>query len=148
MLGNFVFTICNCKPIWTMANFIETEIAAVREKVGSGKVICALSGGVDSSVVAVLLHQAIGDQLQCIFVNNGLLRKGEAERVVTLFTKHFKINLDYVDASHRFLEKLKGVSDPERKRKIIGNEFIFLFEDEAKKWVRWTGWPRGLFTLT
>jgi GMP synthase (glutamine-hydrolysing) len=116
-----------------MANFIETEIAAVREKVGSGKVICALSGGVDSSVVAVLLHQAIGDQLQCIFVNNGLLRKGEAEKVVNLFTKHFKINLDYVDASDRFLDKLKGVSDPEQKRKIIGNEFIFLFEDEAKK---------------
>jgi GMP synthase (glutamine-hydrolysing) len=116
-----------------MANFIETEIAAVREKVGNGKVICALSGGVDSSVVAVLLHKAIGDQLQCIFVNNGLLRKGEAEKVVNLFTKHFKINLDYVDASDRFLDKLKGITDPEQKRKIIGNEFIFLFEDEAKK---------------
>jgi GMP synthase (glutamine-hydrolysing) len=116
-----------------MANFIETEIASIRERVGKGKVICALSGGVDSSVVAVLLHKAIGDQLQCIFVNNGLLRKGEAEKVVNLFTRHFKINLDYVEASSRFLDKLKGVTDPEQKRKIIGNEFIYLFEDEAKK---------------
>jgi GMP synthase (glutamine-hydrolysing) len=98
ILGNFVFTVCGCQPIWTMANFIETEIAAIREKVGNGKVICALSGGVDSSVVAVLIHKAIGDQLQCIFVNNGLLRKGEAEKVVNLFTRHFKINLDFVDA--------------------------------------------------
>jgi GMP synthase (glutamine-hydrolysing) len=116
-----------------MANFIETEIASIRERVGKGKVICALSGGVDSSVVAVLLHKAIGDQLQCIFVNNGLLRKGEAEKVVNLFTRHFKINLDYVEASDRFLDKLKVVTDPEQKRKIIGNEFIYLFEDEAKK---------------
>ncbi len=133
ILGNFVFTVCGCQPIWTMANFIETEIASIREKVGTGKVICALSGGVDSSVVAVLIHKAIGDQLQCIFVNNGLLRKGEAEKVVNLFTRHFKINLDYVDASSRFLDKLKGITDPEQKRKIIGNEFIFLFEDEANK---------------
>ncbi|QEM68403.1 glutamine-hydrolyzing GMP synthase [Geobacter sp. FeAm09] len=133
MLGNFIFTVCGCKPTWTMAGFIEAEIASIREKVGTGKVICALSGGVDSSVVAVLIHKAIGDQLQCIFVNNGLLRKGEAEKVVNLFTKHFKINLDYVDASARFLEKLAGVSDPEKKRKIIGNEFIYLFEEEAVK---------------
>lgn len=133
ILGNFVFTVCNCQPIWTMANFIETEIASIRQKVGNGKVICALSGGVDSSVVAVLIHKAIGDQLQCIFVNNGLLRKGEADKVVNLFTRHFKINLDYVDASDRFLDKLKGVTDPEKKRKIIGNEFIYLFEDEANK---------------
>ena len=133
MLANFVFNVCGCKPIWTMANFIETEIAAIRAKVGSGKVICALSGGVDSSVVAVLLHKAIGDQLQCIFVNNGLLRKGEAEKVVDLFTKHYQINLDYVEAEERFLSKLDGVSDPEQKRKIIGNEFIYLFEDESKK---------------
>jgi GMP synthase (glutamine-hydrolysing) len=133
ILGNFVFTVCGCQPIWTMANFIETEIASIREKVGAGKVICALSGGVDSSVVAVLIHKAIGDQLQCIFVNNGLLRKGEAEKVVNLFTRHFKINLDYVDASSRFLDKLKDITDPEQKRKIIGNEFIYLFEDEANK---------------
>lgn len=133
MLGNFLFKICGCKPLWTMANFIETEIELIRKKVGKGKVICALSGGVDSSVVAVLIHKAIGDQLQCIFVNNGLLRKGEAEKVVNLFSTHFNINLNYVDASDRFLNKLAGVSDPEQKRKIIGNEFIFLFEEEAKK---------------
>ena len=133
MLGNFIFNVCGCKPTWTMAGFIETEIASIKEKVGAGKVICALSGGVDSSVVAVLIHKAIGDQLHCVFVNNGLLRKGEAEKVVNLFTRHFKINLDYVDASARFLEKLTGVSDPEKKRKIIGNEFIYLFEEEADK---------------
>ena len=133
MLGNFLFNICGCLPTWTMANFIETEIESIRRKVGDGKVLCALSGGVDSSVVAVLIHKAIGDQLQCVFVNNGLLRKGEAEKVVNLFSKHFRINLDYVDASDRFLDKLNGVSDPETKRKIIGNEFIYLFEEEAKK---------------
>lgn len=133
MLGNFLFNTCNCRPIWTMANFIDTAIEDIRKKVGKGKVICGLSGGVDSSVVAVLLHQAIGDQLTCIFVNNGLLRKAEAEKVVNLFTRHFKINLDYVDATDRFLEKLAGVSDPEQKRKIIGNEFIYLFEEEARK---------------
>ena len=133
MLGNFIFNVCGCKPTWTMAGFIETEIASIKEKVGAGRVICALSGGVDSSVVAVLIHKAIGDQLKCVFVNNGLLRKGEAEKVVNLFTTHFKIDLDYVDASARFLEKLAGVSDPEQKRKIIGNEFIYLFEEEAAK---------------
>ena len=133
MLGNFLFNICGSKPTWTMANFIETELASIREKVGTGKVLCALSGGVDSAVVAVLIHKAIGDQLQCVFVNNGLLRKGEAEKVVNLFTKHFKINLDYVEATDRFLNMLDGVSDPEQKRKIIGNEFIYLFEEEAKK---------------
>jgi GMP synthase (glutamine-hydrolysing) len=133
MIGNFLFNICGSKPTWTMANFIETELASIREKVGTGKVLCALSGGVDSAVVAVLIHRAIGDQLHCVFVNNGLLRKGEAEKVVNLFTKHFKINLDYVEATDRFLDKLTGVSDPEQKRKIIGNEFIYLFEEEAKK---------------
>jgi len=133
MIGNFLFNICGSKPTWTMANFIETELASIREKVGTGKVLCALSGGVDSAVVAVLIHKAIGDQLHCVFVNNGLLRKGEAEKVVNLFTKHFKINLDYVEATDRFLNMLDGVSDPEQKRKIIGNEFIYLFEEEAKK---------------
>jgi GMP synthase (glutamine-hydrolysing) len=133
MLCNFLFNICGCRPEWTMANFIETAIADIRRKVGTGRVICGLSGGVDSSVVAVLIHKAIGDQLTCIFVNNGLLRKGEADKVVNLFTRHFKINLDYVDASDRFLDKLAGVSDPEQKRKVIGNEFIFLFEEEARK---------------
>jgi GMP synthase (glutamine-hydrolysing) len=133
MLGNFLFAVCDCRPVWTMANFIETAIEDIRRKVGKGKVICGLSGGVDSSVVAVLIHKAIGDQLTCIFVNNGLLRKGEAEKVINLFSKHFKINLDYVDAADRFLEKLAGVVDPEQKRKIIGNEFIYLFEEEARK---------------
>ncbi|RQW82707.1 MAG: glutamine-hydrolyzing GMP synthase [Geobacter sp.] len=133
MLGNFIFSVCNCSPVWTMASFIETELEDIRRKVGDGRVICGLSGGVDSSVVAVLIHRAIGDQLTCVFVNNGLLRKGEAEKVVNLFTKHFKINLKYVDASDRFLDKLAGVTDPEQKRKIIGNEFIYLFEEEAKK---------------
>jgi GMP synthase (glutamine-hydrolysing) len=133
MLGNFLFTVCGCRPAWTMAGFIENAVAEIRRKVGKGKVLCALSGGVDSSVVAVLIHRAIGDQLQCVFVNNGLLRKGEAEKVVNLFNSHFRINLDYVEASDRFLDKLTGVTDPERKRKIIGNEFIYLFEEEAKK---------------
>jgi GMP synthase (glutamine-hydrolysing) len=133
MLGNFLFSVCDCRPVWTMASFIETEIEDIRRKVGDGRVICGLSGGVDSSVVAVLIHRAIGDQLTCVFVNNGLLRKGEAEKVVNLFTKHFKINLKYVDASDRFLDKLTGITDPEQKRKIIGNEFIYLFEEEAKK---------------
>jgi GMP synthase (glutamine-hydrolysing) len=133
MLGNFIFSVCGCRPVWTMASFIETELEDIRRKVGDGRVICGLSGGVDSSVVAVLIHRAIGDQLTCVFVNNGLLRKGEAEKVVNLFTKHFKINLKYVDASDRFLDKLAGITDPEQKRKIIGNEFIYLFEEEAKK---------------
>ena len=133
MLGNFLFAVCDCRPTWTMAGFIETEVEEIRRKVGDGRVICGLSGGVDSSVVAVLIHRAIGDQLTCVFVNNGLLRKGEAEKVVNLFSKHFKINLKYVDAADRFLDKLAGVTDPERKRKIIGNEFIYLFEEEAKK---------------
>jgi len=132
MLGNFLFNVCDCRPTWTMAGFIETELEEIRRKVGDGRVICGLSGGVDSSVVAVLINRAVGDQLTCVFVNNGLLRKGEAEKVVNLFSKHFKINLKYIDATDRFLDKLKGVTDPERKRKIIGNEFIYLFEEEAK----------------
>ncbi|TLN13380.1 glutamine-hydrolyzing GMP synthase, partial [bacterium] len=103
MLGNFLFNVCDCRPTWTMAGFIETEVEDIRRKVGDGQVICGLSGGVDSSVVAVLINRAIGDQLTCVFVNNGLLRKGEAEKVVNLFSKHFKINLKYVDATDRFL---------------------------------------------
>jgi len=133
ILGNFLFNACKCRPVWTMASFIETAISEIRRKVGRGRVLCALSGGVDSSVVAVLIHRAIGDQLQCLFVNNGLLRKGEAEKVVNLFRAHFQINLDYIDATDRFLDRLTGITDPEHKRKIIGNEFIFLFEEEAKK---------------
>ena len=133
VIKNFVLRVCGVKPTWTMGSFIEKEIAAIRTQVGKGRVICGLSGGVDSSVAAVLIHQAIGDQLTCIFVNNGLLRKGEAEKVQSTFSKHFGIDLRYVNAEHRFLEKLKGVEDPEKKRKIIGNEFIRVFEEETRK---------------
>jgi GMP synthase (glutamine-hydrolysing) len=133
ILRNFVYDICGCRPTWEMSSFIEWSVADIREKVGSKKVICALSGGVDSSVVALLVHRAIGDNLTCIFVDNGLLRKSEAEKVKKTFEDHFHIRLIYVDARGRFLDKLKGVTEPERKRKIIGNEFIAVFEDESKK---------------
>ncbi|GAB4252636.1 glutamine-hydrolyzing GMP synthase [Deferrisoma sp.] len=133
MLEAFLFDVCGCEPTWTMGSFIEAAVRDIRETVGDGKVICALSGGVDSSVVALLLHRAIGDQLTCIFVDNGLLRKGEAEKVVRTFRDHFHLNLLAVDAADLFLEKLQGVTDPEQKRKIIGNEFIYLFEREARK---------------
>ncbi len=133
LIDNFLFRICGCSPTWTMKSFIEETIDRVREEVKDDHVICALSGGVDSSVVAVLLHKAIGDRLHCVFVNNGLLRKGEAENIVRVFKDYFDINLIYVDASEKFLEKLKGVTDPEAKRKIIGNLFIEIFEQEAKK---------------
>ena len=133
ILRNFIFGLCRCQPDWSMESFLETKIKELREFIGDRKVICALSGGVDSSVVSVLLHKAVGDNLICIFVNNGLLRKGEADRVVTLFQKHYKVNLRYIDATRNFLKKLKGVTDPEQKRKIIGNGFIHLFEREAKQ---------------
>jgi GMP synthase (glutamine-hydrolysing) len=133
LLTNFVLNICGCKGDWTMSAFRETEIAKVREQVGTGRVICGLSGGVDSSVVAVLLHEAIGDQLTCVFVDHGLMRMGEADQVVTLFREHYHINLVHVDASELFLGKLDGVDDPEKKRKIIGNTFIEVFEKEANK---------------
>ncbi|MBI5017526.1 MAG: glutamine-hydrolyzing GMP synthase [Deltaproteobacteria bacterium] len=131
IIENFLFDVCGLAPTWTMGSFIEATTRAVREKVGDGTVICALSGGVDSSVVALLLHRALGERLVCIFVDNGVLRKGEAEKVVRTFRDHFHMNLRHVDASDLFLEKLRGVTDPEQKRKIIGNEFIFLFEREA-----------------
>lgn len=131
LLENFLFRICRCQSSWTMKSFVESAIQASREGVGDDQVICALSGGVDSSVVAVLLHKAIGSRLHCIFVNNGLLRKGEAESVQRIFRDHFELNLIYVDASKLFLDRLKGITDPEQKRKIIGNLFIELFEKEA-----------------
>lgn len=133
ILHNFVFTVCGSTPTWEMSSFIESAISDIRAKVGAKKVICALSGGVDSSVVALLVHKAIGDNLTCIFVDNGLLRKGEAEKVRKTFQYHFNIRLIHLDAKKRFLKKLKNISDPETKRKIIGNQFIAVFEEEAKK---------------
>ncbi|MCI1882127.1 MAG: glutamine-hydrolyzing GMP synthase, partial [Sporolactobacillus sp.] len=133
ILQNFVFTICDAKKSWSMAHFIDQQIARIRTTVGKQKVLCALSGGVDSSVAAVLVHRAVGDQLTCIFVDHGLLRKGEAGSVVDTFQNRFHMNFIHVDAKRRFLDKLEGVADPERKRKIIGNEFIYVFQDEANK---------------
>ncbi|GLI54392.1 glutamine-hydrolyzing GMP synthase [Thermodesulfovibrio yellowstonii] len=133
ILKNFVFKICGCKPTWNMHSFVERETEEIRKKVGKYKVVCALSGGVDSTVTAVLVHKAIGDALTCIFVDNGLLRAGEREKVEEMLRNNFHINLKVVDASERFLKRLKGVHDPERKRKIIGGEFIKIFEEEAKK---------------
>ncbi|QZT34600.1 glutamine-hydrolyzing GMP synthase [Caldalkalibacillus thermarum TA2.A1] len=133
MLKRFVYDVCGCQGKWTMGAFIDQAVAAIREQVGDKKVLCALSGGVDSSVVATLVHRAIGDQLICIFVDHGLLRKGEAESVMQTFFDKFQMNVIKVDARQRFLQKLKGVSDPEQKRKIIGNEFIYVFEEEAGK---------------
>jgi GMP synthase (glutamine-hydrolysing) len=133
LLKNFVFKVCGCEGNWSMENFIEIEMEKIRQQVGDKQVLCALSGGVDSSVVAVLIHKAIGDQLTCIFVDHGLLRKDEAEGVMKTFADGFNMNVIKVDAKDRFLSKLEGVSDPEQKRKIIGNEFIYVFDDEAEK---------------
>jgi GMP synthase (glutamine-hydrolysing) len=133
ILNNFVSNICRCNPTWEMSSFIEWSVADIRSRVSGKKVICALSGGVDSSVVALLVHRAIADNLTCIFVDNGLLRKREVEKVRKTFEEHFHIKMLYVDARERFMEKLKGVTEPEKKRKIIGNEFIAVFEEEAKE---------------
>ncbi|MCT8136616.1 glutamine-hydrolyzing GMP synthase [Anaerobacillus sp. CMMVII] len=133
LLENFVYKICECTGNWSMENFIEVEMAKIKEQVGDRKVLCALSGGVDSSVVAVLIHKAIGDQLTCMFIDHGLLRKDEAESVMKTFSEGFHMNVIKIDAQDRFLSKLKGVKDPEQKRKIIGNEFIYVFEEEASK---------------
>ncbi|MGH7390916.1 MAG: glutamine-hydrolyzing GMP synthase [Candidatus Rokuibacteriota bacterium] len=132
ILENFL-GVCRARATWSMASFIETTVAETRAKVGRDRVLCALSGGVDSSVVAVLVHRAIGDQLTCMFVDNGLLRKGEAAAVVHTFRDAFKINLVHVDASRRFLDALRGVTEPELKRKRIGAEFIAVFEEEARR---------------
>ena len=133
IIENFLYKVCGCEPSWTMSSFVDYTCKKIKQQVGSKKVICALSGGVDSSVTAALIHKAIGNQLTCIFVNNGLLRKYEETRVREIFHNHFHMNLIYSDARMRFLQKLVGVLDPEIKRKIIGNEFIYLFEEEAKK---------------
>jgi len=133
ILRNFLFGICGCTPSWTMVSIIESQVKAISETVMGGNVICALSGGVDSTVAALLVHKAVGKKLTCIFVDHGLLRFGEDEQVETTFRKNFRINLVHVKAKERFLSKLEGVTDPEKKRKIIGSEFIRVFEEEAKK---------------
>jgi GMP synthase (glutamine-hydrolysing) len=132
LLANFVYEICGCKMDWTMGSFIDQTCEEVRAQVGDAHVILGLSGGVDSSVAAALLHKAIGDHLTCVFVNNGLLRSNEAETVQRVFGDNFHVKLKYVDASARFLKRLKGVTEPERKRKIIGAEFVRVFEDATK----------------
>ncbi|NNL57837.1 MAG: glutamine-hydrolyzing GMP synthase [Pseudomonadales bacterium] len=133
ILGHFVSELCGCEALWTAANIVEDAIATVREKVGDDNVLLGLSGGVDSSVVAALLHKAIGDQLTCVFVDNGLLRKNEGDQVMDMFAKNMGVKVIRVDAQQQFLGKLEGVSDPEQKRKIIGNTFIDVFDDEAAK---------------
>ena len=133
MLGNFIFKVSGCAPTWTMGAFIESSIKEIREKVGDGKVVCGISGGVDSCVTAAIVHKAIGNRLTCIFVDNGVLRKGEADKVYSTLKKNFKVNIKKVDASKRFFKRLKGVTDPEKKRKVIGGEFVRVFEDEAKR---------------
>ena len=135
MLSNFVLDVCNCAGDWRMDSFVEEQIKAIKEKVGNGKVLCALSGGVDSSVAAVLLSKAIGNQLTCVFVDHGLLRKNEGDEVEAVFGPdgNYELNFIRVNAQERYYEKLKGVTEPEAKRKIIGEEFIRVFEEEAKK---------------
>jgi GMP synthase (glutamine-hydrolysing) len=133
ILANFVFKVCGCRPSWTMKSFISTATREIKDRVGDRRVVCGISGGVDSTVTAVMVHRAIGGQLTCIFVDNGVLRAGEAKKVEKTLRRHFHMNIVCVDASARFLRKLKGVVDPEKKRKIIGNEFIRVFEEQAKK---------------
>ena len=133
IISNFLFRITDCFANWQLEDFVDEKIKEIKAKVGKKNVICGLSGGVDSSTAAVLLHRAIGKKLKCIFVNNGVLRKGEAQRVVKVFKNHFKLDLRYVDASKLFLTELKGVKDPEKKRKIIGREFITVFEESARR---------------
>jgi GMP synthase (glutamine-hydrolysing) len=133
IIKNFLYRICQCRGDWTMAKFLEESVQEIKGQVGSDKVICALSGGVDSSVMALLVHKAIGANLICLFIDNGLLRKGEPDEVIHRFERKYHLNVSHVDASQEFLDALKGVSEPEQKRKIIGNTFIQVFEHEAKR---------------
>ena len=133
VLDNFVHDICGCGSLWTAANFIDDAVRRIRDQIGDGKVICALSGGVDSAVAATLVHRAVGDQLTCIFVNNGLMRREEPERVLHTFEKYLRVNLVYAEASNRFLDALSDVFDPEQKRRVVGEQFIRVFEDEADR---------------
>ena len=133
IIKNFVYIICNSQATWTTKSFIERQTEKIRALVGKEKILCALSGGVDSTTVAVLVHKAVGDQLTCMFIDQGFMRKDEAKKIKEMFEKHFKIKIIYIDASDKFYDKLKGVTDPEKKRHIIGNEFIYTFEEEAKK---------------
>jgi GMP synthase (glutamine-hydrolysing) len=133
IIRNFLFRICGCEPSWTPSSVIEEAVAQIRERVGKERVICALSGGVDSAVAALLIYRAIGDRLTCVFVDTGCMRAGECEQVVETFDRHLHIPLVAVDASKRFLARLAGVIDPEEKRKIIGEEFIRVFEEEAER---------------
>ncbi len=132
IINNFIFDICKCKGEWTPQNFIKLSVDEIKSKVGSNKVLCALSGGVDSSVAAILMHKAIGDQLICVHVDTGLMRKNESENIIKMFRDKYHIDIIHVNAEDKFLSKLKDVFDPEKKRKIIGNTFIEVFEDEAK----------------
>ena len=127
------YDVCGCEGRWTPASIIDEQVALIRDQVGDGRAICGLSGGVDSSVAALIVHRALGDRLTCVFVDHGLMRKNEAEQVVTAFRDHFHVPLVHVDARERFLARLAGVDDPEQKRRIIGEEFIRVFEEEAAK---------------
>ena len=133
LIRNFVYHICECEPTWTTATFVEQSIREIREQVGEKRVLLALSGGVDSSTLAFLLHKAIGDQLTCMFIDQGFMRKYEPERLVKLFKEQFHIDVEYVNARERFLAQLDGITDPEVKRKRIGHEFINVFEEESKR---------------
>jgi len=133
IINNFLYKICGMGELWTSGNFVNESVARIKAQVGDGKVICALSGGVDSAVAATLVHKAIGDQLTCIFVNNGLMRKEEPDRVKTTFEKYLNVNLIFSESTERFLSSLKGIVDPEQKRKIIGGEFINVFDEEAAR---------------
>jgi GMP synthase (glutamine-hydrolysing) len=133
LIRNFVYHICDCEPTWTTAAFVEQSIREIRARVGDKRVLLALSGGVDSSTLAFLLHKAIGDQLTCMFIDQGFMRKGEPEGLVQLFLEQFHIPVEYVKARDRFLAQIEGITDPEEKRRRIGHEFIQVFEEESKR---------------